>query len=77
MRTIQMKFNRCFLILGTWLALTVLAAVPGHASVLQIFYKGPDLTVRSMWRNPDGSWSYELNLGGSGAYSNIATAVVP
>jgi hypothetical protein len=126
MRTIQMKLNCCFLILGTWLALTVLAAVPGHASTnilqilyrgpdltvrsmwrnpdgswsgeqnlggsaygyitvaqvpgtncLQIFYSGPDTTVRSRWRNPDGSWSYELNLGGSGAYSNIATAVVP
>jgi len=78
MRTSQMKFNRCFLILGTWLALTVLAAVPGHAStnILQIFYQGSDRTVRSMWRNPDGSWSGEQNLGGS-VHADITAAQVP
>ena len=52
------------------------AQVPG-TNYLQIFYGGPDGTVRSRWRNPDGTWSYELNLWGSGALSNIATVVVP
>ena len=83
MRTIQMKFNRCFQILGTWLALTVLVAVPGHAStnILQIFYAGPGGNVFSMWRNPDGSWSGEQNLGGSvdqgSVFGYITAAQVP
>ena len=72
-------FRRCFLILGTWLALMVLVAVPGHAStnILQLFYAGSDATVRSMWRNPDGSWSGEQKLWGFVSCGCITAAQVP
>src|SRR5215472_1952844 len=64
------------------LALT-LAAVPGHAdtNILQIFYAGPGGKVFSMWRNPDGIWSGEQNLGGSvdqgSVFGCITAAQVP
>src|SRR5208283_2710458 len=44
--------------------------------VVQLFYQATDNTVRSIWRNHDGSWSAEQNLGGA-AISEIATIVVP
>ena len=51
---------------------------------MQLFYKGTTNDVRSLWRNPDGSWSMEEDLGGAvspgggiNAYSNITASVIP
>ena len=50
---------------GQYLCAPIAAAgVPG-TEVLQLFYCGDDGSIRSMWRNPDGSWAAETNLGGS------------
>jgi hypothetical protein len=37
--------------------------LPG-TNILQIFYRGADSALWSLWRNPDGSWSDLHNLGG-------------
>jgi hypothetical protein len=51
--------------------------VPG-TNILQLFYRGLDNGVWSRWRNPDGSWSSEQDIGGQigGDYGPTA-AVVP
>jgi hypothetical protein len=51
------------------------SVVPG-TEILQLFYYESDSEVYSRWRNPDGSWSDEQNLGGS-AFRDIAAVVVP
>ena len=45
-------------------------------ATLQLFYRGGDNSVRSRWRNPDGSWSGEQKIGGVLNGDPIA-AVVP
>ena len=39
------------------------AVIPG-TEVLQLFYRGQDDGVWSRWRNTNGSWSAEQNIGG-------------
>ena len=51
------------------------AVVPG-TDILQLFYRGQNGGVYSIWRNPDGSWSVEQSLGSS-LTSEITAAVVP
>jgi hypothetical protein len=41
----------------------VVAQIPA-ANVIQLFYRSTDNSLRSHWRNPDGSWSAEQKLGG-------------
>ena len=38
------------------------AQIPG--SVLQVFYRGANDSLYTRWRNPDGTWSGEQDLGG-------------
>lgn len=53
------------------------AVIPG-TNVLQVFYKRPsgsgDNRLFSRWRNPDGSWSDEANLGGRHDFQSDPTA---
>jgi hypothetical protein len=44
---------------------------------LQLFYAGADNGVHSRWRNPDGSWSDEQNLGGQVTSTKITAIAVP
>jgi hypothetical protein len=37
--------------------------VPG-TGILQLFYRGIDNSIWSQWRNPDGNWSGEQQIGG-------------
>ncbi len=53
----------------------IAAAVPG-TDILQLFARGADAGVWSRWRNPDGSWSGEQNLGGKLNGDPVA-AVIP
>ncbi len=46
------------------LSYPVVAVVPG-SNVLQVFYRGFDNGLRTLWREPDGTWSAEQDLGGS------------
>jgi hypothetical protein len=52
------------------------SVVPG-TDTLQLFYRGLDTGVWSRWRNPNGSWSQEQEIGGKLASSDITAAVVP
>jgi hypothetical protein len=44
---------------------------------LQLFYVGAEGAVTTRWRNRDGSWSGEQNLGGAAASQSVAACVVP
>jgi hypothetical protein len=53
----------------------IAAHVPG-TDILQLFARGTDAGVWSRWRNPNGSWSAEQDLGGRLTSGPIA-AVIP
>ncbi len=54
----------------------VAIVVPG-TDILQLFYAGYDNFLKSLWRNPNGTWSSEQNLGVEVGGGGIAAAVVP
>jgi hypothetical protein len=45
------------------LANPIAIQIPG-TNILQVFYRGADQALWSLWRNPDGSWSNLQRLGG-------------
>jgi hypothetical protein len=47
----------------------------GHHEVLALFYRGADNSLRSRWREPNGHWVDEQNLGGE-LTSNVTVATV-